>query len=514
MDIFWNSGEREKVQGLDFLNVRSIDQAMEKQWVAGITTISPRARYLSLLPWALSLYYERELKAQTSVQYDYQHLRHFLSRLEVIILAASSLTKPGESIPKTTSILGRDTHKNLLLQLQDSGYVELEPNGGGAIARTYVRPCQGFDILESGAPIKLLERGRKLYDAKQRLLAGCPFIDNLFTGGKVTAEDILTWRDHFSITGLLSAAGTEEKNLLVSFFLTSQNPQNEPHYQRFRGTLKWILMRARENPSSPGDLIAEEYSQCLGNGLNANLEAVRVAWVNYELRRRGHWGLELLLSAFSNTLKTLVTANLDEIISEWVDEDEIPEYLRSAIAIHNTPWELSWKEFLASIPENLLLHKTPSTGESRSSRPHIQAFLGFLLVVSCWCHSQPWRENKLLRTFEKGPLDFAFEILDQAGGKSIVEVLSQLVGDCAVTPHLQTTWRKMGNGQKCSLRFFWDGEAFRSTGTITMPGFSGERLGNVMRMLADLGLLTSPQNGKYTTTEAGHAVLAELEKIG
>ena len=145
-------------------------------------------------------------------------MRHFLSRLEVIILAASFLTKPGESIPKTTNVLGRDTHENLLLQLQDSGYVELEPNGGGSIARAYVMPCQGFDILESGAPIKLLERGRKLYDVKQRLLEGCPFIDNLFTGGKVTAEDILTWRDHFSITGLLSDAGNEEKNLLVSFF--------------------------------------------------------------------------------------------------------------------------------------------------------------------------------------------------------------------------------------------------------------------------------------------------------
>jgi len=142
-------------------------------------------------------------------------------------------------------------------------------------------------------------------------------------------------------------------------------------------------MRARENPSSPGDLIAEEYSQCLGNGSNANLEAVRVAWVNYELRRRGHWGLELLLSAFSNTLKTLVTANLDEIISEWIDEDEIPEYLRSAIAIHNTPWELSWKEFLASIPENLLLHKTPSTGESRSSRPHKLCYLPHGNVPTC-----------------------------------------------------------------------------------------------------------------------------------
>ena len=87
MIIAWGDGLLDTTQGLDILGVRGIDQAVELALVNGITTISQRARYLSILPWALGEF----LGEHVTEGFDWDSLMIYLRRIEFVTLAASRL---------------------------------------------------------------------------------------------------------------------------------------------------------------------------------------------------------------------------------------------------------------------------------------------------------------------------------------------------------------------------------------------------------------------------------------
>jgi hypothetical protein len=106
-------------------------------------------------------------------------------------------------------------------------------------------------------------------------------------------------------------------------------------------------------------------------------------------------------------------------------------------------------------------------------------------------------------------MERAFDLIDENMSRSVAHALRELALHLAVEPHLGTTLRKMGQGQKCSLRFFSEGSVLQPTGIQVTPGFSGSRLGNVLGMLADVGLCNRLNGGRFDLTDAGRKGLLD-----
>jgi hypothetical protein len=63
MEISWGDGLGEETQGLDILGIRVLDQSLETALSNGITTISLRGRYFTILPWLIGEFFEAEKNA-------------------------------------------------------------------------------------------------------------------------------------------------------------------------------------------------------------------------------------------------------------------------------------------------------------------------------------------------------------------------------------------------------------------------------------------------------------------
>jgi hypothetical protein len=89
MDVAWGTAAVEDTYGLDVAGIRDLDQGIEAQLVNGITTISLRGRYLSILPWALGEYFSAD-GAAGAPTFDAPRFRRFIARLEFLVLGCTT----------------------------------------------------------------------------------------------------------------------------------------------------------------------------------------------------------------------------------------------------------------------------------------------------------------------------------------------------------------------------------------------------------------------------------------
>jgi hypothetical protein len=273
----------------------------------------------------------------------------------------------------------------------------------------------------------------------------------------------------------------------------------QTRYERFSQTTRWVESWADGNPVNANRVLAKNLEAC-ANGNRA--DATELAWAEYEWRRRQHFALELILSSVCGALDALGGDGTPGEIIEAVKEETIREGGLSGLwPDAQNAWKLSAREAIETVPKTLMLGSPLPFPAFTQLRPHEKMLAAFALIAALESQTRPFRKVDNAPPASSAS-DLALRMMIEANEQPFEELLKALVTDCVITTHLQVTLRKMANGQKCSLRFFPDGDHLRLTDNKSGAGFSGSRLDNTLNILVDIGLMRRDENGAIARLEA------------
>ena len=509
MKSFWNKGEKDIIKGLDILGLRGVDQHIETQLLASITTISIRARYLSLIPWMVGEFFNI-YEGKTNLDSDEirMQLMQVFDRLDLVIILSTNYEKRKDPNIIDIGIIGREVYEKVVHEFEVNGGINRiilkdkakNPHYTNPSFGTYYNPCRGFGLLahSSTAPVALPPNGKKMYKIRKAYMPR----DNrvlkwLLYGGLLDEDMISEVAAFFSITHISSIK--EEMTLLQESFLIPfdiSNIEVKESYNKFNKTIEWILRNLDEH-MKPRELINNNYEYCITKNAD-QLSAIELNWFEFELRRRVHYSLELLLKALSFSLDELNGAKVERVIETWFEDIELSNIFSNGSQYFTS----TLKEYQDFLDEDEFFEPEP-IGASE------QALLAISIIEVCRLQSSDLLEY----ISEIEGIDYmrkTFNILLELEEKPVYTVLIEVLKYCVIEPHLKTTLRKMGQDQQCSLRFFPEGQKLMPTGVETKAGISGSRLNNTMRMISDIGFCEAGNGGTFVRNEMSDTVLTQL----
>ena len=502
MEIFWGNPLTIEIKGLDILGVRGIDQAIEEKLVNGITTISLRARYYSILTWAIGSFLQAGITPTGIGTFTDSAFRAFLRRVEFLCLACTALDDLNSG--RLNGVLGRDLFDAELKELWANEVVEFPDNARTAMFLTYYGPCRAVGLLKdapgSVVPGQLTPLGRELMESKERAMPG-GILELLSGRASLDLKSVKDAKASFSLHS--SSIPSDERELLLKALGTPRAGRTADDHKRFVSSVEWIIAELKREPTSAEWLLSRNYAARVSQGAT---DDVADSWAEYEWQRRCHFAFEWLLASFCDALNRQGDLSLAEAV-EWLIQNasDSLDQIAEIVGLSELAPATASRTLLQAIPDDYQLAAPLPTRSMSSQRGGVGALGAVCLLAALYRQSKELRSRKIFKSPD--PVAHrAMAAFERSADLSVAQLFEALVLQCAIVPHLTTTLRKMGGGQQCSLRFFPDGELFRSTAVQVAAGRSGTRLANVLGVLSDLSVLDLTEDaylpGKVTFHEA------------
>ena len=268
-------------------------------------------------------------------------------------------------------------------------------------------PCRSLGLLqtsEGDLPIRIPPRGKALHEARQDAIGASKLVNLIFQGGVLTAAELKAEARFFSVNAILDVP--KEHDLLVEAFLNPfiDNAIVRDVYRRFLATSHWVFEHLRKEQLSSSSLICKAYRQATERQTETD---VAIAWAEYEVRRRVHFALELLLEAFTDTLMDLDGGTVESVIDAWTTDELAPPILAQVINGESLLLSKRTNAVEEQISNDLWRDSAPPITAIRSTPAWCKAIFAFVVLSVCKRQTEslrasgriPNRSSSLERTF-------------------------------------------------------------------------------------------------------------------
>lgn len=496
-------GDRMKViSGLDALGQQNTSDATYQMLMPGLNNVTIKVRYYSFFCWLLDTYSERIGSTNP------EDFRRFIRKAEYLV-ALASLYEPEDA----TGVSGRDYASR---QLEENPAVfdlsEGIYNDDGSTSDTYwnfslgifgqyyIGSMRDMALITSNQEndsvyirtksendewidgVRLTKAFAANLSEKSRAL----FLESM-EKEKIPREAVADLLPGFSIYNV--PEGTDEQQLILEMLLQTDKPALSESTTYRRDSIKYMLEYAREKGVVANDrsFITHVFEQ---KGRHAGKEDdVLTGWYFYQFNEYWQYACAAILSGCLDYLSSFapqpapyeafvkdVSGNVAKAMNETIPgtaESPLQDVIHAVGSDEAANYQSlrKAKELELVTGAFVLLFSLYKNNEAELDRLFKFGNKHGLIRSGSGIEYL----SKRIQNYKQGPLaDFFFTFLHK-------NILMR---------HQLVAYRKMGNGSQTTQKFLLEDHHIRFLGDMG-PAYTGPRIGNLIRFLKELGILTS-----------------------